>query len=293
MNKKICFFLLAAIFLTACSIKQQLHSFPKEAGRMIKNESCDCDTITFFEDLNSATGYIKPSDGNRQPYSFTTSALYVDEEWSLLNFNNVVDFVVSFINKEILQVSSTFHGVEQTGELLNPFDGKTYFLFAKFDGKSFSLDISSTPKTPVEAVGYLKDTYSAKIYNRNYQMKVVRQWEGVTEGVKTNGEKIWHQYPDGAYTIISNDSGDKIKIFQGATPGNFMGIDTFTGYKSIAYVPKGAGNDIKRDAFLFLYASEFSQRFINDVQNLPDCLDPPKKQDQDTAKECNLNIVSK
>ncbi len=271
---------------------------------MIENETCDCDTLTFFDEADSVTvfdqglmarekteSYMVFDDARRLPYSFIKGALQVDEDWDPLRFAGSVGIVKAFISGETQQISRahhTFNGVEQTAELLNPFDGKTYFLFAKFDGESMSLDISLSPKTTLESVGRLAYAYEGEIYGRQYNIEVVRRWDALSENVKEEGKTVWHQYPDGAYIVLSNDKGDRIKIFRGATTGKVLGMDAFTGYQSRVYLPKRVDNDTKRDMFLFFYASEFSQDFVDDVQRLPDCLNYPEEQG---AGECDFNIV--
>ena len=306
MEKQAYFFLLITIsvFLTSCVMKQQLHSFPKEASRMIISESCDCDTITFVESLKPVTifdkgiiarrkteGLLEFKDGTEQSYSLIKGALYMDKDWDPLMFSGSAGVIVDFINGRTLRASRsnpTLNAVEQTAELFNPFDGKTYFLFAKFDGDSISLDISLTTGASGKGVGYLEYAYAANIYGTIYEMKVLRKWESVSENLEENGEKIRHQYPDGAYIVISDDKGGKIRIFQGATTGKYLGMNAFTGYKSIVYFPRGIGSDIKRDVFLFFYASEFSKDFVDDIKILPDCLTYSKDRYEE---ECDFNIV--
>ena len=304
MNKRVCFILLAAVFLTACAMKKQLHPFPREAGRMMGNESCNCDTITLVELATPVTifdqgvvarektdGYITFRDGTERRYSFVKGALYVDEDWNPLHISGSTGVVRDFISGKTRRTSRayrTINGVEQMAELLNPFDGKSYYLFARFDGESIELDIFLTPRPSAKAVGYLEDAYAARIYDRRYQMNVVRQWASASETARVDGNKVWHHYPDGAYIIISNDKGNQVKLFQGATVGKALGADAFVDHKSVVYIPKGVGGDLERDMFLFFYASEFAGEFVDDLENLPDCLNTPEQRGEGGCEIHNM-----
>lgn len=291
-----------AIAMSGCAIKQELHSFPLEAKEMIQNESCNCEKIEFVETDSKISfdngivprmkseGYMRNEEGITEAYSYVKSALYVKEDRNLLS--DIADAVVIGLLTETVggnwHADKTFKGVRQTIDIQNPFDGEKYTLSATSDGRSAIVKIAQRVEDKLIPLGAVISPYSANFNERHYKLKVERQWGSHTYDKEEGGETIWHHYPDGAYMLLMINEEPKVKLFRGAVPGKTFGLASFTGYKSVVFVPKGTHPDIKRESFLFYYGVEFFHDFTDDVMALPECLN---KSENDVPESCPPSIV--
>ncbi len=304
MNARLSLFLLVVFpLLSACSLNQQLHSFPKEAAALIENEPCDCEAVEFIEEepelvfdrglvsREKTSGYVLRKDGSHQPYSLIKGALYVDKDLNLLHISGRKGIIIepgSEKTETFSRTHMTFHGVKQVVDLLNPFDGEEYTLSAGYNGESINVAIENSQNDKTSRVGNIDSAHTGNINGHAYQLNIERQWQGTGEKIHVDGENVWHQYPDGAFFTLSNDEGMEAKVFQGAGTGKMMGMDVFSGNRSIAFLPTGISDTIKRDMFLFYYGIDFFQTFVDDIQMLPGCLNYPEEQ---SAGECPGNVV--
>jgi len=294
--------LLAVAVVAGCAFRQELHPFPEEAAVMIQNEGCDCEVMEFVGEeavtvLTSGLtarerteGRVSVKGAAPKPYSFTKGPLYVDADPGLLNRSGSVGVERDLVSGKTSASSRAFFkfkGVKQAAELLNPFDGETYRLSAEYDGGPVRVVVE--PNSGEGAVGELASAYSGTINGRAYRLRIVRQWEGTTVEESADREFVWHHYPDGAYIVISNDEGVEVKVFEGANPRQSLGLEAFNGYRSIAFVPRGTPDDLKRDFFLFYYASAFSRELAEAIRLLPRCMDSPEEPGDE--EECPPNMV--
>ena len=301
---KINFFITGfiAIVISGCAMKQEFHSFPMEASRMMQDEKCNCEKIEFVETgskvvfdqglvpRTKSEGYTLHNEGRRS-YSLVKSALHVEEKRNLLT--DIAEAAISGLIAEALggTVHSyrTFDEVKQTQDVVNPFDGEQYIFSASSNGRSAIIEVRKKHQDKNNAMGVLVSQHSGDVNGLVYKLSLMRQWDGITDEEKgADGETVWHQYPDGAYIVLSNEEGLEVKVFQGAIKGKVLGMDAFTGYKSVAFVPKGTHIDIKRDFFLFYYAAEYFQEFVDDVLSLPECLN---NSEEPISDKCPGNIV--
>ena len=292
--------LFILLFLSACSFKQQFHPYPKPAEKLIQQESCDCKRVTILENEPEmiikgsriqTEGSIQIDNGPVKSYRISKSPLQIKSDLNLLHFSSSADNILELINNNGLQHSINGRNISQVSQSLdisNPFDGGNYRVSARYDGESIRFDIGKLEKGRLEKTGQLLSADSARINQRDYRFKLINEWPQKTEDIKSGGKSIWHQYPEGSYSILSSDPDIQVKLFQGAQTTKVLGLDTFQGYRSLALVPANLSPQIEADIFLFFYSLEFAESFIDDFQQLPYCLSHPEAQ---KSGECpNLYI---
>ncbi len=297
----------AAAFIAGCAFSQELHPFPKEAAVMIESENCDCEVIEFTGE-EAETVFVRGRVEERTegrvlkkgaapvPYHFTKGPLYVDEDKALLSRRGSVSKGRDLVTGKTSLSAETpfaFTALRQAAELLNPFDGAAYRLTG-------TLLVEGGVRVVVErlsvegprVVGETVSAYSGSVYGHDYRLRIVRRWKAATEEESAEREFVWHHYPDGAYIVISNDEGIEVKVFEGANPRRTLGLEAFSGYRSIVFVPKGTTEGLKRDVFLFYYASALSRDITADARMLPTCL-KSKDEPPDDEEGCPPSIVVK
>ncbi len=249
--------LLPVILVSGCaSFKQEMHAFPRELAMMMEKEECDCDILEFLGDKE---GRLIRGGVVQGAYSYKKKTLRVDVDDSLLSY---------------LSSTLTIDEVRQKARLVNPFDGQAYVISGVYQGEKPTVTITlKKGSEDAGTVGRLDSAGHGVIGTRTFQVKEERWWERATAREVVNGEARWHQYPDGAYIAI--DSGDEgtTRIFQGAIPGKFAGMDTFVGLRAVAYLPRGRDENYGRDLFLFYFGWLFYETFTDDIMSLPYCLD--------------------
>jgi len=243
---------LGLAVLSGCSLKQEMHPFPREVASLIEQETCDCRQV---EIIGNEEGYVL-EDGAKKPYLYQRGRMNVKT-----GINLILDLIMD--ERPITRVT-------QRANLRNPFDGKEYVISGLYDGAGTRVSIQLKDAT---RVGWIRKPGLGTIYKRKYETKSTRWWRGSIEKRKVNGETVWHQYPGGGQLVVSDGSGTETKLFQGAVAGKIMGLDTFDKLRTVIFVPKASHPDHLRNLFLFYYGGMFYETFSNDIARLPDCLD--------------------
>ncbi|HFE32477.1 MAG TPA: hypothetical protein ENJ17_04100 [Gammaproteobacteria bacterium] len=289
--------LVMIALLPACAGKQQLHAFPREAMRLMKAESCDCERIEFVEGSGDvafrkgalqqkSTGHVQSEDGTRRNYELAKGALYVTEDTALPGT------VAIEVGGGILTLGEPsqrrFSRVRQRLDLLNPFDGKRYVLAALYDGRDTQVHIRHRGRSEGPPLGFVVSADAGVIDGKNYTLSRLRTWHDASEERKAKGGTVWHRYPAGAYLVLSAGPGREIKLFQGAQTGKVLGMEAFVGEHSVAYLPRGMGVEERRQFFLFYHANEFRGELLEAIDILPDCLGVPA---DERMVECPSSVV--
>lgn len=260
---------LLLIVLSGCtSLRQELHPFPEDLARMLENEHCDCSRIEF---LGEDEGRYIEDGVVRGRFSYAERKLRVDVDDGFLG-------LMSHLSSTV-----TFSEVRQKVDVVNPFDGQGYVMSAVYDGENTRVNIKRGGGDAAELVGHLVSSDTGTIGKRIFRVKEDRRWAGTMEKASVDGETIWHHYPDGAYLVISLDGSHDTKIYQGAVPGKFAGMDVFSGYRSVVFVPRNQDSDYRRDLFLFYSGMVFFQEFSDTVMILPLCLNDEETRN---SEEC-------